>query len=177
MKHICIIGGTGMLADVTKWYAESNYIVSVVARNVDKMKRMKKVCKNPEHIKSVFVDYRDSIRLAEALEQSIREYGPFSEVIAWVHHDGLDVIQTVFDLLEEKSIVWQVVGSTANVESLREQYNLPKEIQYRFVQLGFIRENNRRRWLSNEEIADGVIQSIRSGDSYNIIGEISIDSP
>lgn len=172
MKHICIIGGSGMLAGVTKWYVDNDHIVSVVARNEEKMNRMKDSCSNPENIKAIYLDYRDLTKLHRSLEQNKKEYGPLSEVVIWVHSDGLDVISTVFELLEEKSKVWQVIGSQANAENLQKQYHPKKDLEYNFIQLGFLRENNSQRWLTNNEIADGVIHSILSGKSYNLIGEI-----
>ncbi|MEK4487295.1 hypothetical protein MHH81_17360 [Psychrobacillus sp. FSL H8-0484] len=173
MKHICIIGGSGMLAGVTKWYADNDYIVSVVARNEEKMNRMKNACSNPENIRGIYVDYRDSTKLEESLQQNINRYGPFSEAVVWVHSDGLNALITVFELLEEKTAVWHIIGSKGNAQNLQKQYYSTKDIQYNLIQLGFLRVNNSQRWLTNKEIADGVIYSIRSGDSYNLIGEIS----
>lgn len=173
MKHVCIIGGTGMLAEVTKWYADNNYVVSVIARNEEKMNRMKGACSNPENIKAIHLDYRDSSKLYELLKRNISEYGPLLEMVVWLHSDGLNALPLIFGLLDEKSKVWQVIGSKANAESLRKQYQPSKDIAYHFIQLGFIRENNSQRWLTNTEIANGVIQSIVSGHAYNLIGETS----
>ncbi|MFJ8066283.1 short-chain dehydrogenase [Psychrobacillus sp. NPDC096426] len=173
MKHVCIIGGTGMLAEVTRWYADNNQIVSVIARNVEKMNRMKDPCSNPQNIKAIYLDYRDLTKLHQSLEQNIKNYGPLSEAVIWVHSDGADAISTVFELMEENSKVWQVIGSKTNAENLRKQYQPPKNLEYNFIQLGFLIENDRQRWLTNFEIADGVIRSIQSGRSYNLVGEIS----
>jgi hypothetical protein len=174
MKHVCVIGGTGMLGEVTKWYADNNYLVSVIARNKEKMNRMKDSSSNPENIKAIYLDYRDSTKLHESLKQNIIEYGPLLEMVVWLHSDGLHSLLVVFELLEEKRKIWQVIGSKANSQSLREQYQPAKDIQYNFIQLGSFRENNNQRWLTNNEISDGVIQSILSGHAYNLIGEISI---
>lgn len=173
MKHICIIGGTGMLAKVTRWYAENNHIVSVIARNEAKMNRMKDSCSNPENIKAIYLDYRDTAELYTELQNSIQIYGPLTEAVAWLHSDGLHALSTIFELIEENSNVWQVIGSQANGEKLRKQYQPQKDIQYNFIQLGFVRENDRQRWLTNVEIADGVIHSIKTGLSYSLVGEIS----
>jgi len=173
MKHICIIGGTGMLAEVTRWYADNNYIVSVIARNEEKMNKMKDSCSEPENIKAIYLDYRDLTKLHQSLEQNIKEYGPLSEAVIWVHSDGLHALSTVFELVEENSNVWQVIGSKANAEDLRKQYYPQKDLEYNFIQLGFFRENDRQRWLTNFEIADGVIRAINSGQPYSLIGEIS----
>lgn len=173
MKHVCIIGGTGMLAEVSKWYADNNHTVSVIARNEEKMNRMVDACANPEHIKAIYLDYRDLIKLHQSLEQNIKEYGPLTEAVVWLHSDGLHALSTVFEMMEEKSNVWQVIGSQANAENLRKQYQPQKDLEHNFIQLGFLRENDRQRWLTNTEIADGVIQSIQNGRPYSLVGEVS----
>ncbi|MFJ7973295.1 hypothetical protein [Psychrobacillus sp. NPDC096389] len=173
MKHICLIGGTGMLAEVTRWYVDNNHIVSVIARNEEKMNRMKDSCSNPENIKAIFLDYRDTAELYNALRKNIEVYGPLKEAVVWLHSDGLHALSILFELVGEKSKVWQVVGSQGNVENLRKQYQPQKDIQYNFIQLGFVRENDRQRWLTNVEIADGVIHSIKTGLPYSLVGEIS----
>ncbi|MFJ5770953.1 hypothetical protein [Psychrobacillus sp. NPDC093180] len=173
MKHICIIGGTGMLAEVSKWYADNNYIVSVIARNEEKMNRVKESCSNTENIKAIYLDYRDTTELYKALRKNVQVYGPLIEAVVWLHSDGLHALSTVFELIEEKSKVWQVIGSQANAEKLRKQYQPQKDIEYNFIQLGFVSENDRQRWLTNVEIAHGVIHSVQVGQHYNLVGKIS----
>lgn len=173
MKHVCIIGGTGMLAEVSKWYADNNHTVSVIARNEEKMNRMKDSCSNPGNIKAIYLDYRDIAKLHRLLKQNIKEYGPLTEAVVWLHSDGLHALSTVFELVEEKSNVWQVIGSQINAENLRIRYQPQKDLKYNFIQLGFVRENNNQRWLTNFEIADGIIHSIQAGHLYSLVGEIS----
>jgi hypothetical protein len=172
MKHVCLIGGTGMLAEVTKWYADNNHIVSVVARNEGKMNQLKNSCSNPENIKEVYVDYRDLAKFQESLKQNIKRYGLFSKAVIWIHSDVLLALPVIIELLEEKSAVWQILGSKANAKAFRTQYQPSQNVTYNLIQLGFIRENNSHRWLTNTEIADGVIRSILSGKEYCLIGEV-----
>lgn len=173
MKHVCVIGGTGMLAEVSKWYADNNYIVSVIARNEEKMNRMIDSCSKSENIKAIYLDYRDSTELYNALRKNIEVYGPLTEAVVWLHSDGLHALSSVFELIEEKSVVWQVTGSQASAENWRQQYQPPKDMEYNLIQLGFVRENDRQRWLTNVEIADGIIYSIQAGQRYSLVGEIS----
>lgn len=162
-----------MLAEVTKWYADNNNIVSVIARNEEKMNQMKSRCSHPENIKTIYVNYRELIELRKLLMQNIKEYGPAVEAVIWLHTDGLEALPIVFELMNEKSKVWQVIGSKANAEQLRKQFSPSKSMEYNHIQLGSITENNSQRWLTNFEIANGVIRSIQSGHSYSLIGEIS----
>ncbi|SES38780.1 hypothetical protein [Psychrobacillus sp. OK032] len=173
MEHIFIIGGTGMLAEVTRWYAEQNHIVTVIARNKEKMNRMKDSCSEPENIKAIYLDYRDSAELYKSLWKNIQVYGPLTEAVVWLHSDGLHTLPTVFEIMEEKSNVWQIIGSKANAEDLRKQCQPQKDLEYNFIQLGFLKEYDRQRWLTNFEISDGVIHAINSGQPYSLIGEIS----
>lgn len=173
MKHICIIGGTGMLAEVTKWYAENDCIVSVVARNEEKLNRMKFSCSKPDNIKEILVDYRDSNTLQKLLKINIHKYGRYSEIVIWLHEDGLASLETIYRLLEEQSSIWHIIGSQRDAQQFRTLYQPTTKIGYHLIQLGFQRENDSKRWLTNNEIANGVIQSIQSGRSYNLIGELS----
>ncbi|MDF2065611.1 hypothetical protein [Bacillus sp. Cr_A10] len=173
MRHICIIGGTGMLAEVTKWYAENDCIVSVVARNEEKLNRMKFSCSKPDNIKEILVDYCDSNTLQKLLKNNIHKYGQYTELVIWLHEDGLASLETIYRLLDDQSSIWHIIGSQRDAQQFRTQYQPSTKIGYHLIQLGFQRENNRKRWLTNNEIANGVIQSIQSGRSYNLIGELS----
>lgn len=163
MKHICIIGGTGMLAEVTKWYAENDCIVSVVARNEEKLNRMKFSCSKPDNIKEILVDYRDSNTLQKLLKINIQKYGRYSGIVIWLHEDGLASLETIYRLLEEQSSIWHIIGSQRDAQQFRTLYQPTTKIGYHLIQLGFQRENDSKRWLTNNEIANGVpVDSIRT---------------
>ncbi|MFB6802850.1 hypothetical protein ACFCVU_16895 [Peribacillus butanolivorans] len=42
MGHVLVVGGTGMLADVSKWHAKSYHKVSIVARDKLKMQKIER---------------------------------------------------------------------------------------------------------------------------------------
>ncbi len=45
-------------------------------------------------------------------------------------------------------------------------------IDYAAVVLGFVVEGGRSRWLSNDEISDGVFAAIESGAALSIVGTL-----
>ncbi|GKV55832.1 hypothetical protein NCCP2222_17790 [Sporosarcina sp. NCCP-2222] len=50
--------------------------------------------------------------------------------------------------------------------------NLPFSCIREVVYLGFIQEETSSRWLTNEEISDGVIAQIESGGVGRIVGQL-----
>lgn len=40
MKHALVVGGTGMLSKVSLWLVENDYHVSIIARNLERMKKL-----------------------------------------------------------------------------------------------------------------------------------------
>jgi len=58
-------------------------------------------------------------------------------------------------------ILYHIKGSSSYVNNERTKNNIPSNITYRVVKLGFIIEdNNSSRWLTNSEIAQGIIDAI-----------------
>lgn len=173
MKHALVIGGTGMLAQVSVWLSQNGYRVSVIGRNPEKMRRL--IEKNPGGIIPVSVDYRDTEKLAEQLSHIQQKNGPIQLVLAWIHSDGPDVIPCLIDSLPRDSEwkLFHVNGNSSNLEKIKSLVSVPAHVRYHQIQLGFHLENGTSRWLTHDEISAGVIEAMRYEKAQYVVGTLS----
>ncbi|GAB2718524.1 short-chain dehydrogenase [Paenibacillus thermoaerophilus] len=174
MKQALVVGGSGMLAKTSLWLAENGYKVSVIGRNQEKLD---KLCQQNGRIVPVSVDYRDDDALSKKLERIIRS-GAIEMVVAWIHNDvAPNALQIVIDKISKQGInkwrLFHVLGSGSNLDKIRSRLEIPAACEYRQVQLGFVLENNRSRWLTNDEIANGVIEAIRTNKNRHLVGTLT----
>lgn len=169
-KRALVIGGTGMLSEVSLWLAGEGYLVSVVGRDAERMQRLTARC---EHISPVLVDYKNEIQFAAGLERDKEEKGPVELVVAWIHSDAPVALGQVISTVNEQSGEWSlyhVHGSRADLQEVRKSVRIPAGCSYHQVQLGFVLEGEGSRWLRNEEIAGGVIDAISSRREVSLVG-------
>lgn len=176
MKHALVIGGTGMLSNTSLWLVRNGYHVSVIGRNESRMESLIRKTTNPSFITPVLVDYSDTERLQKELRATIERNGPIELVVAWIHsyaEHALDLIsKEISDWSNGQWKLFHVLGSSKNLSEVLDNVKIPDSAQYHQVKLGFIIENNRSRWLTNEEISQGVIDSIQKGQSISVVGTI-----
>lgn len=172
MKHALIIGGTGMLAKASVWLSKNGFHIFVIGRNPEKMQRL--LDQNPAQLTPVLVDYTKPNELVEQIHRSQQQNGPIQLAVAWVHSTGPNVIPDLLEMLPETQPVdfFHVNGSSANFHDIKAEIAVPKHVRYHQIQLGFKVENGVSRWLTNDEIADGVIKAILIGKPESIIGTI-----
>lgn len=56
---------------------------------------------------------------------------------------------------------------------IKREVTIPMDCSYYQVQLGFITEGSRFRWLTNKEISRGVMEAIKKRNKISIIGSDS----
>ena len=105
----------------------------------------------------------------------IKKNGQLDLVVAWIHLIAENALELIVQEASKNNEIWtlfHVLGSSTNLDEIKKSVNVPDSCQYRQVQLGFILENGYSRWLTNEEISDGVINSLVNGNVKNIVGTI-----
>lgn len=170
-KHALIIGGTGMLKNVSIWFVDQDFTVSVIGRSEEKHLELKNSASNPDHINSLRVDYNEQSSLGECVRNAVKEYGPISVVVSWT--PSLSSLELVSKIVSEKSSEWklfQVKGSRRYFEE--DSLNVPAGCEHRSVYLGFILVDDDSRWLTNEEISEGVIKSVKNDEEKAIVGTL-----
>ena len=173
MKHALVIGGTGMLAKVSIWLSENGYHVSVIGRNPEKMQRL--MDQNPAQLTPVLVDYTNTKELAEQLHHVQQQNGPIHLMVAWIHSIGTQVIPCLMESLSH-SQSWKLVqvnGSSSKLANIKAKTAVPPHVDYHQILLGFKIEGGLSRWLTHDEISDGVLKAIQENKSKHIIGTIT----
>ncbi|GAB2538665.1 Rossmann-fold NAD(P)-binding domain-containing protein [Gracilibacillus alcaliphilus] len=174
MTHALVFGGTGMLAGATKWLIENAEHVSVVGRNKYKLEQLRPEYTN-NNFQLVTLDYKDSKALREFLQQTIRVYGPVDLVVSWIHSTSPDAIPLILGELQHQKNPWRFIhikGSSHNLSGITNEITVPNNCVYGDVQLGFKIEGSTSRWLTHEEISNGVISAIRHNKRKTVIGTL-----
>lgn len=151
--HALVVGGTGMLAGLTRALAARGHAVSSLARRRRGL---------GDDVHELEVDYRESGRLAEALECARQERGPVELAVCWLHTDAPDAPRVVADALAPGARLVQVFGT--RVWPLAD---VPLHVAYRQVLLG-VKDG---RWLTHEEIATGVLEAVEADRPLAVVGE------
>lgn len=172
MKHVLIIGGTGMLREMSSWVIKQANKTMLIGRNKEKLEQT--VPSGYEHkVHYQFIDYRDTLKLQEGIQHALEVHGAFDYVIAWIHSSAPKALPVIFNELnhlEEKWRLFHIKGSSTNVNAIKQKIEIPKNCLYRDVQLGFKIEENRSRWLTHHEISRGVIEAINLDREKTIVG-------
>lgn len=173
-KKALVVGGTGMLADVVRWLVEQEYHVAVVGRNRERFVRVLQGVSQPASVEYIQQDYHQTDELRAAIEALLLHSGPFDLVVSWIHltaPEALTMIQMALSRQEQEWRLLQVCGSGA--------WKKPPQVVptanclYRRVILGFVlMEGDSARWLSHQEISEGVIDAIRSDQPLSIVGVV-----
>jgi hypothetical protein len=167
-NHALVIGGTGMLAGVCLYLARKDYSVSVIGRTLSKFKRLK-VESPPNSLFPLMTDY-DTDDVYDNIKEAIRERGPFDLIISWT--PNYSVLEHICEMNtgDTPYRLFHVKGSRRYFDD--KPIRFPNQCNYRKVYLGFVMEDSGSRWLTHEEIANGVIKQIVNDDEEGIIGQI-----
>lgn len=167
-KHALVIGGTGMLGNVCIALAYKGYVVSVIGRTQTKFQRL--ISESPvDSIFPVVVDYNMG-ELFDEVRTAIRRRGPFDLIVSWT--PNYKVLERICELNQgiDTFRLFHVKGSRRYFED--EPICIPKNCNYRKVFLGFMLENEHARWLTHDEISNGVIHQMETDQQKGVIGQI-----
>ncbi|RKL65401.1 short-chain dehydrogenase [Salipaludibacillus neizhouensis] len=176
MKHALVVGGIGMLSNVSLWLADNGYRVSVIARNPIKMAQLIEKASTKKQITPLLVDYKNGFELRDQLKQSIQVNGGIDIVIAWIHSDAEDALEIIGNDVSTSIETWDlyhICGSSSDLEEIKRNDIAPDGCQYHQVQLGFVVEDNHSRWLTNQEISTGVIEAIKKNTYISCVGVVT----
>ncbi|MCL6515818.1 MAG: short-chain dehydrogenase [Alicyclobacillus sp.] len=170
--HTVVVGGTGMLSGVTTWLAEHGHTVSVISRRPGRFS-VTSDCHGTFH--SITVDYRSSSELRQCVAGAMAQYGPIELAVFWIHSDAPDAFRIIADEIsthaENPWRLFHVRGSSAHLNP--DPPPVPPACLYRQVVLGFVLEPDMTsRWLTHQEISDGVIQAIQNDWEHSVVGTL-----
>jgi molybdopterin-guanine dinucleotide biosynthesis protein A len=150
--HALVVGGTGMLAGLTRALAARGHAVTCVAR--------RPVPLGPD-VAQVALDYRDTPTLERALAEAVSARGPLELAVCWIRTDAPEAPRVVADALAPGARLVQVFET---VEWPLEA--VPPYVAYRRVLLG----SREGRWLFHDEISVGVLAAVDADRPVHIVG-------
>lgn len=179
MAHVIVVGGTGMLREVSLFLAKHDNTVSVIGLEHEDLRKLAlEAQKFNGRINPILVDYRDRQALEDGLREAMRFFGPLTLAVAWISPDALPgAANTLAEVISAHSPVcryFQVLPSAGISAKDRRFLDNPfpglEKILYRKILLGFKVEQGMSVFLSNHEISDGVIQAVRNDRRDAVIG-------
>jgi hypothetical protein len=161
--HILVVGGTGMLAGLCRALAEDGGRLSLLSRRASAMGGFD-------------CDYYDPVSFQAALEAAEARNGPIELAVGWFHNIRLEACRLLAERVRGR--LFQVLGSAMADPGHPWRLDLAKAVaaglpacDLRQVVLGFKVEDRGARWLTNDEISDGVLAAIRGDFAYSVIGQ------
>lgn len=174
MDHALVIGGTGMLRETCLWLAGQGFRVTVIGRNRDRLERL---ADRDPRIVPVSADYCREASFRSALRTSLEQHGPWSLVVSWIHTRENRVLTAVSEerrrFARSPWALFHVLGSSSNLDEIQQDMMDFEGCRYHQVQLGFVIEQDRSRWLTHGEIAGGVIHAIETGAKRHVVGTLT----
>lgn len=165
MNVALVIGGSGMLAGTVLKLAESYDVVGVVGRDKAKLDKLKELS---THIVPITTDYSDTTQYIAALNNFVKENGNPELVISWVHdHTPKATLIAAKYCTGDFYDVTGQAGAQADHIS-REHETKLSHVRYHRVILA----HKGSRWLSNDEISEGVLAAIKDDSKQYIVGEL-----
>lgn len=179
--HALVVGGTGMLRGLSLGLAGQGYTVSVIARNNQRLQSLAEAAAEfSGHINPIAVDYGQGEQLRASLVRAIEAYGPVVLAVCWIHSTAPEALRQVAEAIAASSTscrLFHIRGSAAanpaeKANRLPEWLDRYPQIRYRQVILGFVVETEGSRWLTHQEISDGVLAAVRNDAPYSVVGTV-----
>ena len=152
-----VLGGTGMLAGVAAALLDDGWFVVLPSR---RRPAVPATNGNGRGARWVKADWTLPVALADVAREALG--GPAELLVAWVHREvRTSVLRSVAPLLAAQAPVVEVHGSaSANPVGGCPEPILPDHPTQQVV-LGYVRHAGRTRWLTHDEISDGVLDAVR----------------
>jgi NAD(P)-dependent dehydrogenase (short-subunit alcohol dehydrogenase family) len=178
--HALVIGGTGMLRAVCLGLAAQGVATSVVARGQRALDALRADAAHlPSAIHPIQADYTDLAALEAALRDAIRRRGPLSRAVCWVHGDDAPALPLTAGLAAHPGgcDLLHVLGSAAADPTrlgapLADRLRALPGLRYRRAILGFVPRPQGARWLTDAEIAAGVLDAVHNEQDTTVIGAV-----
>ena len=159
---IVIVGGSGMLARATEWIKDNfDDDIWLLSRNQD---RYSSELLNFHNVKFVEYDYETDNKIDYEYIKDVKI------MVNWVHSNGYinhqSFIESEMTIDDNYTPVYiHIVGSNRHDDSAFIKWLQNKGFKVLIVQLGFrLDHQGGKRWLTHDEISDGVIQAIQLGE-------------
>lgn len=184
--HALVVGGTGMLRPVVHYLIKTGWQVSVIAKTERSLNILRDEISSECYLKSesktklnrlytFAVDYANTEQLQNVLKSMVTIHEPITLTIAWIHSSSPEAVLTVAQAVEGD--FFQIRSAIVSQKSYQDPFDIASvqkmtHLNYYRIILGFQMDDYSTRWLTNKEIADGVIAALQSKQGSNIIGVV-----
>ncbi len=182
--HALVVGGTGMLRPVVHYLIKAGWHVSVIAMTQQSLNSLRDEVSSKCHPQSksqtkvnrlytFALDYANTEELQKVLHDSVETNGSITLTIAWIHSSSPAALLTV--ALAVEGDFFQVRSAGVSQKSYQDPFDIASvqkmaHLKYHRIILGFQMDDYGTRWLTNEEIADGVIGAFSKKESSTVVG-------
>lgn len=176
MKHVLVIGGTGMLRGVSEGLNHQGYHLSVIARRKERLVELEGLLEHPKLFTPLALDYSDNDGLRAELKRVQREHGPIQKVVSWISSPAPQALRTIIEEVDQANDgswdLYHVLGSRSELDKVKAAVAAPETCNYRQVKLGFVIEGGHSRWLTHQEISAGVLRGVMNREPVTIVGTL-----
>jgi len=172
-----VIGGTGMLQAACSHFIQQENRLTIIGRNETRLQYFKNEFSN-KNVLLINVDYTNTENFLNQIQADIDKNGVYHSIICWMHQSGEQTLKALIQLLKNQNAAikfYHLLGSYSSQQPeetyIKEVKNFD-QINYMKIVLGYKRENNYSRWLSNQEISEGTIEAVTKQQPVFIIGQI-----
>ena len=175
--HVLVVGATGMLNEATVTFIHRGCLVTTVSRSHDRAKALKSLAKFPEHVNTLVLDWHHGDHLIKEVTASSLKFGPIDQVVLWMHSDAQHAMNKLLERIEAVNMgetweLYHIKGSSASRPEKNWKPRIPENCQYHDIILGFKKDSEHSRWLTNAEISQGVIEAVFEKTTSKIIGTV-----
>lgn len=177
MEHVLVVGGTGMLKDVSIHLNKHGNHTSVIGRTDQNLASLRSSLVYQDNFTPLALDYRDDESLKTSLNEIQSKYGQIKKVISWISTTSPNALQLIIEEVEKRNEgtrwnLFHVLGSRSKLADVKAKVAPPPNCEYRQIKLGFIIKDHSSRWLTHEEISQGIIKGIENDDLITIVGTL-----
>jgi hypothetical protein len=180
VAHYLIVGGTGMLKQVSLELVRAGNVVTIVARRHSKMDLLiREAGPHSENINPILIDYSKTAEFLAQIAQAIQKHGEISKAVIWIHSYANESVYSLAHILttsKQPCDFLHIRGSeslsAADADPLAESLRLIPNLNYRELLLGFVATSTGNRWLTDDEIAGGVLAALSSQEGRVEVGQL-----
>ena len=172
-SHVLIVGGSGMLAGLGRKLLERCDTLSILARNEARIRAV-----SPSVTPQV-CDYRDAAAVEAALAADAKTHGPPDLIVAWIHPRAPELRRRLARAVAPGGRFAQVLGSAVGDPAHPDRLAAMTAcadgaaVVQQAVLLGFVIAGGPSRWLTNDEISEGVFTALESGAPVSTVGTLT----
>jgi uncharacterized protein YbjT (DUF2867 family) len=174
--HALVVGGAGMLSGVVRRLLADGWQVSALSRRASLF-----AAELGGAISGYDCDYHDAAAFESALDEACRAQGPIALGVAWFHTLKIQAPRRLAERIGDARSVGrlvQVLGSAmadpARPDRLATAAQVAEGLgscRLSQVVLGFVGAPEGPRWLSHDEISQGVLAAIDTGEPLSFVGQ------